>query len=59
MPEVVDPKTGKILNVSQRKANDATETFSEELKKTVNKASSAVSTNNVDAISARSSKYIH
>lgn len=49
MPEVVDPKTGKILNVSQRKANDATETFSEELKKTVNKASSAVSTNNVDA----------
>jgi len=49
MPEVVDPKTGKILNVSQRKANDATETFSEELKKTVNKAASAVSTNNIDA----------
>jgi hypothetical protein len=49
MPEVVDPKTGKVVNVSQRKANDASETYSSELKKTVKKAASAVSTNNVDA----------
>ncbi|MEN8900154.1 MAG: hypothetical protein ABF247_02510, partial [Nonlabens sp.] len=49
MPEVVDPKTGKVVNVSQRKANDASETYSSELKKTVKKAASAVSTNNIDA----------
>ena len=49
MAEIVDPKTGKIVNVSQRRANAAAESFSEELKEKVSNTSDAISRAGVEA----------
>ena len=45
MAEIIDPKTGKITNVSQRQANAAQESYSEELKKTVNSEAKSLADN--------------
>jgi hypothetical protein len=44
MAEIVDPKTGKIKNVSQRVANASTESYTSELKEKVSNTSDAIST---------------
>ena len=43
MAEIVDPKTGKVRNVSQRKADSLSETYSEEIKKTVSQEAKSIS----------------
>jgi len=52
MPEIVDPKTGRIVNVSQRKANALAESFSDELKETVSNTSDAISRKGVNVTAA-------
>lgn len=52
MAEIVDPKTGKIVNVSQRKANATAESFSEELKAKVSNTSDAISRTGVETTAA-------
>ena len=48
MAEIVDPKTGLVKNVSQRVADAASQSYTEELKETVANTSDAISTKGVE-----------
>ena len=49
MPEIVDPRTGKVINVSQRVVDEKAKTYAAELADTTKSAASSISTQNLDA----------